>query len=123
MKNNLIFLFLLAILFTACDSNSTKPDDSDLNGLSFKSIILLDSRVTPNKYANFVADATGEDLTYKWSVSQGTIVGNGKQILFTICHPTSIKIKCTIKDKFNHSITKELEFFVTDDIQIDLDNK
>lgn len=110
-------LFLLALLsglalgFSSCKKE--KIPDGELP-LVFESLTAGNDTISLGGTTKVTATATGNSLTYLWSVSAGTILGSGAQITYTTdpCEPGDNTITCTVKDNQGESDTKSVKVFV-----------
>ncbi|MFO7999368.1 MAG: PKD domain-containing protein [Bacteroidales bacterium] len=114
LKPGLFLLVLLSGLglgFSSCDKE--KGPDGELP-LVFESLTAENDTISPGGTTKVTARATGNSLTYFWSVSAGTILGSGAQITYTTdpCEPGDHTITCTVKDGQGTSDTKSVNVFV-----------
>jgi hypothetical protein len=110
MKKYLSFsLVILIFLAMACSKNNSTGPIDNTKTFSFDSLTTELDSIKVNGATKITAHATGSGLTYTWVASEGTILGNGSQVTFTICHSTLITVKCTVADDNSHSATKEVK--------------
>ena len=81
--------------------------------LMFTSLSASDTLMPLNYPTTLTATASGEDITYLWSVSEGSIVGSGTQVTFTAPHTGDFEVTCTVKDKYEQTVTKKLTLTAT----------
>lgn len=116
MKTKILLVALLFVgVFYSC-----KKDDKDnapsTTPLAFTSFSVQDSVAQIDLgtgEATFVlsALATGDGLTYTWTHNSpvgGVFSGSGANMTWSICHVSKFKITCTVKDKNNASISKDI---------------
>lgn len=99
------------LVFTACDKDDD-PDDSQ--PLVFESLTLEHDTIPIGGTTRVTATASGSGLNYLWRVTAGTILGNGKEVVYTTdpCQPGEHTITCTVEDKNGASETKMVKVFV-----------
>lgn len=114
------YLYILVLLFCiSCSDDSNSVTDSDLHDFRFVSLSSNRQLISVFESADLEVKATGDDLTYSWKTSEGTLVGSGAKIKFSICHATYSRITCKVTDKYNHTETKSVtvqSYFPTDSL-------
>ncbi|MBI5323778.1 MAG: hypothetical protein HZB41_00580 [Ignavibacteriae bacterium] len=102
-----IFLLfsLLIITLIGC-----KKEENVLNPKSFTfvSLTTTKSEINLNEFTDITATATGDNLTYSWTCSEGAIFDNGPKVQFSICHATTVRITCTVSDASGYSESKDI---------------
>lgn len=106
MKNYiLLFSAMLLVGISSCKKNEElQPETTNQTtqtAFSFNSLKAEKTGIVIGEEVTITADATGDNLTYNWQASAGTIVGEGKQVSYgSTC--TSCKgdntISCTVSD-------------------------
>jgi hypothetical protein len=106
----LFFLLSLAtiVVIAACSKSETAPDPGTGSTLKYSSLSAADTVIKVNDITSITATATGEGLTYKWTASYGTFIGNGATVQWTVCHQARFTISCLVTDQYNHSETKSI---------------
>jgi hypothetical protein len=103
----LVSLFSLIVLIS-CSKSSPSPATSNGNEFKFISLEPADTAIKVNGITTITANATGSGLTYKWTASYGTFVGNGSKVQWTVCHSDKFRITCEVKDDNGHSDSKDI---------------
>jgi hypothetical protein len=105
-----IFFVLIAVSLFACKKKDEIIIPSDTaTPLSFVDITKVDSTLYVNTPAPFIANATGDELTYTWFAEWGTFIGSGSEIRWSACHASSFTINCTVEDKYHQTQTKSID--------------
>ena len=108
----LIVLIILPVLvFTACDKDDNGDDSQPL---VFESLRVEHDTIPIGGTTRVTATATGSGLTFLWRVTAGTILGSGKEVVYTTdpCEPGEHTITCTVEDSKGESETKTVKVFV-----------
>lgn len=109
----LAVIIIPVMFFTACD----KDDNGDNSQpLVFESLIVEHDTIPIGGTTRVTATASGGGLTFLWSVTAGTILGTGKEVIYTTdpCEPPGEHtITCTVEDSRGESETKTVKVFVT----------
>lgn len=81
-----------------------------VNGFVYKAIVATPEEVKAGDYSEVIANVLGgENCTYSWkSFPQGTIVGSGPKVLFTICHADLFEVSCMVTDNNGNSVTQSV---------------
>lgn len=81
-----------------------------VNGFVYKAVIATPEEVKAGDYSEVIANVLGgENCTYSWkSFPQGTIVGSGQKVLFTICHADLFEVSCMVTDSNGNSVTQSV---------------
>lgn len=103
----LISLFSLMVLIS-CSKSSPAPSGSNGTEFNFISLVPKDTAIQVNGITTITANATGSDLSYKWTASYGTFIGSGSTVQWTVCHSDKFRITCEVKDDNGHSDSKEI---------------
>jgi len=106
----IFFLLSILVIFSvsACKKSSTSTDNGTGAAFKFSNLVAKDSVIKVNYETSITALATGDGLTYKWTVLYGTISGNGATVTWTVCHEDKFSITCQVTDKYNHTDTKQV---------------
>jgi hypothetical protein len=99
-------LFLTVLLLS---SMGCEPDDPcSGEPLSFQSLTVAEDTIEAGAYVDVVAVAEGCRLSYHWSVTAGSILGSGPEVIFAAspCSVGDNVITCTVKDGNDQSETK-----------------
>jgi hypothetical protein len=104
MRNLISILFLSSLVILAACSKST----TDPGTLKFNSLTAADTVIKVNDITTITANATGDGLTYKWTASYGTFIGNGASVQWTVCHQDKFSISCEVTDQYSHSDSKTI---------------
>ena len=107
MKKLVFLSVILIIVVAGCKKDNAPAGNSNIP-LNFVSLQAESDTVIVDAYVNITANATGENLSFIWSAPQGTILGSGKTIKFTICHATQTQVECTVKDAAGHQDKKSV---------------
>lgn len=104
-KYILVSIFLVLLTLAGC-----KKDENVLNPktFTFVSLTATKSEISINEVTNIIANATGENLTYGWSCSEGAIFDDGPDVKFSICHSTKVRVTCTVSDVSGNSESKDI---------------
>ena len=108
----LMALIMLPVLFfTACDKDDNGDDSLPL---VFESLTVEHDTIPIGGTTRVTATASGSDLSFFWSVTAGTILGSGKEIVYTTdpCEPGEHTITCKVEDSKGASETKTVKVFV-----------
>lgn len=112
----IIFLFLAVIV--SCKKKE-EPETSVNSGTTFSFISLTaDTTTIPlGGEVKITANATGDNLTYTWSVNSGsTIIGSGSQVRLNASCPSCVgpnTVTCSVKGGSNATDTKTIIITVT----------
>lgn len=81
-----------------------------VNGFVYKAVTANPQEVKAGDYSEVQACVLGGDnCTYSWkSFPQGTIVGSGPKVLFTICHADLFEVSCMVTDNNGNSVTQSV---------------
>jgi hypothetical protein len=109
MKKVIYILCLVTlVIVVACSKSETTPDQGAGANFKFSSLTAADTVIKVNDITTIKASAAGDGLTYTWSASYGTIIGNGAEVQWTVCHQARFNITCLVTDQYNHSETKSI---------------
>ncbi len=110
MKKFALFFFALALIsaLAACSKSSTPTPDNPAATFKFSSLVAKDTVIKVNDVTTITANATGDGLTYTWTADFGTFIGSGNTVQWTVCHEDVFTITCSVKDKNNHSDSKNV---------------
>jgi len=111
----LAFAMALAIFFLSCSKTNVEPA-ADFTGDSefqFQTLKAEHDTISLSGQTEITAEATGKNLQYFWSATQGVITGNGKTVVYYVCHTLTDKITCMVKDSRGKSLTKNIYVTVT----------
>ena len=106
----LILIMILGIAFSSCKKNNgDDPDAVQFTALFAEADTLFIADTT-----TITAVATGAELSYIWSASNGDIDGYGSIVKYLAppCQPGDFVISCTVKDKSNNKKTKSISIHV-----------
>jgi hypothetical protein len=111
-----IIIIILSVLII-CGLNYCKdPDDPEENPneIVYTSLTADKDSIDIGETITFLATATGDDIIYEWIASSGTLLGSGNQITFnpSPCIFGEILVTCTVKDKYEHSSSKDVSVYV-----------
>lgn len=115
-----IYLLLIGIAVASCKKEEpepeqiTNPTPAPTPVFAFSSLSAENTTIPIGGTAKITASASGENLTYSWSASQGDILGSGSQITYgaSNCCAGENEITCTVKDGNNNSDTKKITITV-----------
>ncbi|MCK9255730.1 MAG: hypothetical protein GX793_01690 [Bacteroidales bacterium] len=115
MKSLKFFLFVLigslALTFIACEPDKPEPDKPEPEiKLEFLSLTADKELLYAGETATITAEAKGEEVTYQWSATMGSIIGSGETVTFapTPCNTGESTITCKIIDKHKNALSKSL---------------
>ncbi len=124
MKNCTFFLVIL--LLASCNkkadniphgtSTHYSQSSSSLNSsgpFSFTSIDVNPNPVQKGTVAKVTANATGKNLSFKWSTPHGDIFGTGSTVYYSDSCVGTYQITCTVSDGTN-STTITINITITD---------
>lgn len=113
MKHITLVLLLLVLALSACDKGNDQ--DEPEQPLDFVSLVAAKYNLTAGETTNIKATATGSNLIYYWSATQGDILGSGSDVIYatSICQTGKNKITCKITNG-NQSESKTIEINVVD---------
>lgn len=124
ITGGLLLLAVITIQFSSCRKKDEKKPESDSSAATtttsnfYFSNLTADTTVIPlGGKAVITAAATGDNLTYNWSVNtNSTIIGSGYQVQLHISCPTCASqpnvVTCKVKDANNNSETKTITITV-----------
>jgi len=108
MKKIVILLgFCILIVLSACKKSDNSTPSGSTN-FSFTGLTAQDTVMKVNGIISITANATGEELSYHWSATYGTFIGNGQTVKWTVCHSDRFQITCEVSDKYNNVATKQI---------------
>jgi len=108
MKNIYIpLIFSLLMIFTACSKSNDTPSPTS-GSLNFTGLTAQDTTMKVNGIISITANATGEGLTYHWTATYGTFIGNGQTVQWTVCHSDRFEITCEVKDQYNNVASRQI---------------
>jgi hypothetical protein len=84
--------------------------------LVFSGIAASDTLMPPGIGTNLTAHASGEELQFTWTVAGGEIIGQGAKVEFRSNSTGNFKVACVVKDKYDVSLSQELELEVTNNL-------
>lgn len=107
----LLILLTVLMVFVGCDKDDNGDDSQPL---VFESLTVAHDTIPIGGTTKVNAAATGSGLTYYWSVTAGTILGSGKEVVYTTdpCEPGEHTITCKVEDQKGESETKTVKVFV-----------
>jgi len=114
MKTLKIAFVLFVFLFSLC----SKEDEE--NGpeapLEFLSLVAEDDTLASGETTKITATATGSNLSYYWSATQGDILGSGYQVTYASspCQAGTNQVTCEVADDRNQSESKTINIVVTE---------
>ncbi|MCK9421401.1 MAG: hypothetical protein M0Q38_02270 [Bacteroidales bacterium] len=109
MKQLYIIVGLCLLLaVAACKKSEINAPDNSGTTFKFISLVAKDTLIKVNGTTSITANATGENLTYKWTSDFGTFIGSGKTVQWTVCHSDIFTINCQVTDKNNQSESKNV---------------
>jgi hypothetical protein len=103
-----ILCLITLVVFAACSKKETTPDPAAGSNFKFSSLNAADTVIKVNDITTITANASGDGLSYKWTASYGTIIGNGASVQWTVCHQDKFTISCLVTDQYNHSEKKSV---------------
>jgi len=103
----ILFGFSLLIVLSACKKSENNPPPENAN-FNFKSLTAQDTIIKVNGITSITANATGDGLTYHWSATYGTFIGNGQTVQWTVCHSDRFQITCEVSDKYSNVASKQI---------------
>mgnify|MGYP000223704297 CR=1 FL=1 len=112
MKKTVYLFALIALITTVLGckkEEATKPVSVALN---FESLSAESETITLNASTGLHAVATGENITYSWTLDIGTIIGSGSDVTFNGCCTGEHHITCTVNDSGGNSAVKEITIYV-----------
>jgi len=85
-----------------------------INGFVYKEVTATPQEVKAGDFSEVEACVLGgDDCTYSWkSFPQGTIVGSGPKVLFTICHADVFNLSCMVTDRNGKTEIKSVNITV-----------
>ncbi len=106
MKNFFLISLLTAVVFSgsvSCKKNNPAPTDSAATPvpLSFNFLKAERTGIRVGESTTITAEATGQNISYNWQASTGTIVGQGAQVSYGSTCNSCIgdnTISCTVSD-------------------------
>ena len=107
-----VFILAIVLVGTSCKK---KEEISEVNNTLIFSSLSADPPTVPyNKSVTLTATATGESITYLWSLNgTGTMVGTGSVITYQPCCAGQNEIVCKVKDVGNNELEKAITINVT----------
>lgn len=105
-----MLLTVLMRFMAGCDQD----DSCGGEPLIFYSLTAAEDTIEAGAYVDVVAVAEGCRLSYHWSVTSGSILGSGAEVIYA-ASPCSVGdniITCTVKDGNEQSETKTLRVVV-----------
>jgi hypothetical protein len=103
----------LALLsgFFSCDKNNN--GDADLP-LVFESLTIEHDTIPIGGTTQITAKASGNRLTFYWTVTEGAILGSGEKVTYTTnpCEPGEHTITCRVEDSRKNYESKSVKVFV-----------
>lgn len=113
MKTLIYIIFLAAFLFIACEKGNTGGDDPSAE-LNFESLLVSRDTLFPGETSTITAIASGYNLSYHWSASQGDILGSGNEVTYlpSPCHVGTNSISCEVVDGHDESETRTVSIVV-----------
>jgi hypothetical protein len=113
MRNIALGLLLLILALSACDKGNDQEEPEQ--SLDFVSLVAATYNLKAGETTNIKATATGSNLIYYWSATQGDILGSGSDVIYatSICQTGKNKITCKITNG-NQSESKTIEINVVD---------
>ncbi|MEI7981222.1 MAG: hypothetical protein WCI71_06185 [Bacteroidota bacterium] len=110
----ILFGLCLLLAVTACSKKETADPGNTGTTFQFISLVARDTVLKINDATTITANATGNNLTYKWTSDFGTFIGNGKTVQWTVCHSDRFAITCQVTDANNKSESKDVYIRTTE---------
>jgi hypothetical protein len=112
MKYNIFLLIFTLIFSISCEKETENNNDNNdpTQEFEFVSLSAESYDVPVGEGTVITATATGNNLTYTWTVSAGTILGSGYQVTYTSdpCEPGENTVSCKVMDSDGKSDTKSI---------------
>jgi hypothetical protein len=112
MKKSIIYIVILltsVVTITSCEKKKDETPQPTSAPLSFTSLSAAQSTIAFNQNTLITATATGEGLTYTWTLSgTGSLIGSGHQITYQPCCSGEQTINCLVKDKGGNEQSKSV---------------
>lgn len=114
MRPAYMILLLILCILPGCDKE--KEPDNPEEPLVFISLVAEKYNLSAGETTNIKATATGSNLIYYWSATQGDILGSGADIIYatSICQIGKNQITCKITNGKNQQESKTIEIVVVD---------
>lgn len=114
MKIKIALLFIgIIIFYGSCEKEATGNGEPS-EPLVFESLQVDKTTLIPGETAKLTAIATGYQLSYYWSATQGDILGKGAEVIYapSFCHVGENTITCEVKDGNGQSESKTVTIVV-----------
>lgn len=111
-----IYSFALSILFLSCEKQET-PEVPVITETPIPLVydsLYVEGKVHLHESCTINTIASGKDLAYTWELDLGTIFGTGSSVTFNACCVGTHNVKCTIKDGYGNSKSKEVSIVVAE---------
>ena len=110
IKTISIATMLTTMLFAACKKQTeTQPQGATSTPFEYKTLSAEKTTVTIGKTTKISATATGNGLTYTWSLNgTGDLIGSGYQITYSPCCTGQNRITCVVKDSGGNQVSKSV---------------
>lgn len=105
---------ILMLITTAC----SKEENGDTEEpLVYESLTAVKTSLTPGETTRIKAIATGSNLKYIWTATQGDILGSGAEVTYapSICHVGMNQVSCEVTGGKNQSEKKTIQIQVVDE--------
>lgn len=115
MIKRLTFAFFVLILATTACSKEENGDSEE--PLVYASLTAIKTTLKPGETTRINAVATGSNLKYIWTATQGDILGSGAEVTYapSICHVGMNQVSCEITGGKNQSEKKTIQIQVIDE--------
>jgi hypothetical protein len=114
MRPAYMILILILWIIPGCDKEND-PDNPE-EPLVYISLLSEKYNLSAGETTKIKATATGSNLIYYWSASQGDILGSGAEVIYatSICQIGRNQITCKITNGKNQQESKTIEIVVVD---------
>jgi hypothetical protein len=114
MKHNIISLFIILLFFSTCKKENPEPKNvSGTSTFSYARIYSSNGSIKLGETVEITAEASGDNLSYNWQASAGTLVGEGNTVTYgSTC--TSCKGKNTITCTVSNGVSSETKSVVVE---------
>lgn len=114
IKKIAIIFTILILTATAC----SKEENGDTEEpLAYESLTAVKTTLKPGETTRIKAVATGSNLKYIWTATQGDILGSGAEVTYapSICHVGTNQVSCEVTGGKNQSGKKTIQIHVVDE--------
>jgi len=115
-----VTVIISGIMFSSCKKENVEPQDNNSTSVDEFEFTSLDADKTTldlGEMTTITATVKGENITYQWTTTRGTILGSGSQISYgTNCQSCTGQntITCIATDENNNTDTKSIEVTVNE---------